>query len=126
MDNKLVKKIFVVDDDEMFSSALEDYITRKTKHKVYLFKTGEECLEELHTAPDVIILDYNLNTVYKNAANGLQILEEIKKQDRNIRVIMLSSQEAYGTAMQTLRKGAEEYVIKDEAAFDKIVAICNE
>ena len=36
---------------------------------------------------------------------------------------MLSSQDAYGTALQTIRKGAEDYVIKDEDAFEKIVSI---
>lgn len=126
MGTKMVKKIFVVDDDEMLLEAIEDYITRKTKHKVQLFKTGEECLEQLDQEPDVVILDYNLNAVFKDAANGLKILEMIKKMNKNIRVIMLSSQEAYGAAMQTINKGAEEYVIKDEASFEKIVTICNE
>lgn len=126
MGMKMVKKIFVVDDDEMLLEAIEDYITRKTKHTVQLFKTGEECLENLDQEPDVIILDYNLNAVSKDAANGMKILETIKKINRDVRVIMLSSQEAYGTAMQTINKGAEEYVIKDESSFEKIVAICNE
>src|ERR1700744_4983344 len=102
MPGKLSKTIFVIDDEEMFSSALEDYITRKSRHTVKLFKTGEECLEELDkNVPDIIILDYNLNTVDKNAANGIVILESIKEADKNIRVIMLSSQESYATAMKT-------------------------
>lgn len=126
MGMKLVKKIFVVDDDEMLLEAIKDYITRKTKHTVQLYKTGEECIEHIDENPDVIILDYNLNAVSKNAANGMKILETIKKINKDIRVIMLSSQEAYGTAMQTINKGAEEYVIKDESSFEKIVAICNE
>ncbi len=125
MNKKMVKKIFVVDDDEMMSVALEDYLTRKTHHTVQLFSTGEACLEHLYEEPDIIILDYNLNSVYKDAANGMQILEAIKKEDRAIRVIMLSSQEAYGTALQTITKGAEEYLIKGEDAFEKIVAHCN-
>ncbi len=125
MIKKLAKKIFVVDDDEMMSIALEDYLTRKTHHGIHLFNTGEACLEHLHEEPDIIILDYNLNSVYKDAANGMKILEAIKKMDHSIRVIMLSSQEAYGIALQTMTKGAEEYVIKAEDAFEKIAALCN-
>ena len=125
MNKKLAKKIFVVDDDEMMSVALEDFLTRKTHHDVHLFNTGEACLEHLDEQPDIIILDYNLNSVYKDAANGMKILEAIKKEDRSIRVIMLSSQEAYGTALQTITKGAEEYVIKAQDAFEKIAALCN-
>ena len=123
MANKMVKKIFVVDDDEMMSTLLEDYLTSKTFHEIHLFSTGEECLKHLREQPDVIILDFNLDSEDKSAANGMQILESIKKINKYIHVIMLSSQDAYGTALQTIRKGAEDYVIKDEDAFEKIVAI---
>jgi CheY-like chemotaxis protein len=74
--------LFVVHDDEMLLETIEDYITRKTKHTVEVFKTGEECLENIDQEPDVIILDYNLNAVSKNTANGMKILEAIKKLTR--------------------------------------------
>jgi two-component system OmpR family response regulator len=80
--DKIVKKIFVVDDDEMLSMALEDYLERNSDHEVHLFNTGEECLEHLTEQPDIIILDYNLNSVKKDAANGLVILDAIKKAQR--------------------------------------------
>ncbi len=123
MSRRAAKKIFVVDDNEMLSMALEDYLTRQTMHEVQVYSTGEECLKHLREQPDVIILDFNLNSENKDAANGMQILEEIKRINKYIHVIMLSSQEAYGTALQTIRKGAEEYVMKDEGAFKKIVSI---
>ena len=123
--NKIVRKIFVVDDDEMLSMALEDYIARKTKPEVFLFNTGEECLEHLEEQPDIIILDYNLNSVKKDAADGLIILEAIKKVDDHVKVVMLSSQEASWIVVQTKKMGAEQYVVKDENAFEKIVSICD-
>lgn len=123
MAKKIAKKIFVVEDNEMMAMALEDFLTRETMHEVVLFGTGEDCLKQIRQQPDVVILDYNLNSENKDAKNGMQILEEIKRINKYIHVIMLSSQDAYGTALQTIRKGAEEYVIKDEDAFSKIVAI---
>lgn len=120
------KKIFIVDDDTMLTEALQDYLTRKVAHDVQSFQTGEECLKHLSEAPDVIILDYYLNTVQKDAANGMEILEVIKKNYPRIHVIMLSSQEHYGVAMKTIQKGAEQYVIKDESAFEKIASMINE
>jgi len=123
MAKKMVKKVFVVDDDEMLSMALEDYLTRKTMHEVQVYRTGEECLAHLREQPDVVILDFHLNSESKDAADGMQVLQAIKKINKYIHVIMLSSQEAYGTALQTISKGAEEYVIKDEGAFEKVVAI---
>jgi len=121
----MVKKIFVVDDDEMMAMALEDYLTRNTLHEIHLFTTGEECIRNLRLQPDVIVLDYNLNSVQKEAANGMKILEAIKKLNKQIPVILFSSQDAYSVALQSINKGATQYVIKDENAFEKIAAICN-
>lgn len=126
MKNTKPKTIFIVDDDEVHSSLMEDYLMSKTQHKILKFSTGEACLKELHIEPTVIILDYYLNNVNKDAANGIEILKSIKKNYPKIHVIMLSAQERYGVAMQTIKKGAEQYVIKDETSFDKILMMINE
>jgi len=120
------KKIFIVDDDTMLTEALKDFLTRKTPNEIHVFSTGEECLKHLTETPDVIILDYYLNTVQKDAANGMEILQVIKKHYPGIHVIMLSSQERYAIALQTIQQGAEQYVIKDEDAFGKIVSLLRE
>ena len=122
--HKIVKKIFVVDDDEMLSMALEDYLERKTDHEVHLFNTGEDCLDHIQEQPDIIILDYNLNSVKKDAANGLIILDAIKKLNHNIQIVMLSSQDASWIIMETVQMGVAEYVVKDENAFEKILSFC--
>src|SRR5688500_6894327 len=108
------KNIFIVDDDPMLTEALKDYLTRNVPHNISCFHTGEEFLKRLPEEPDVIILDYYLNTVQKDAANGMEILKLAKKNYPNIHIIMLSGQERYGVAMQTIQKGAEQYVIKDK------------
>lgn len=121
----MVKKVFVVDDDEMMAMALEDHLTRNTLHEIFIFSTGEECIRNLRMQPDIIILDYNLNSVTKEAADGMKILEAIKKLNKQIPIILFSSQDAYSVALQSINKGATQYVIKNEDAFDNIVAICN-
>lgn len=120
------KKIFIVDDDPMLTEAFSDYLTRKVLHDVHAFNTGEDCLKHIaEFIPDVVVLDFYLNSVQKDAADGMQILQVIKKNYPQIYVIMLSSQERYSTAMQTIQKGAEQYVIKDEDAFAKVEEIIN-
>lgn len=114
------KKIFIVDDDEMLTEALSDFLTREVNHDVTVFHTGEEFVKHLFENPDVVVLDFYLNTVNKDAANGLEILDSIQNHLQSTKVIMLSSQESYAKAAQTIQKGALEYVIKDEDAFQKI------
>lgn len=114
------KHIFIVDDNEMFNSMLKEHLSENPAFHISSFETGEECLKNLYQNPDLIILDYNLNDIHKEAANGLEILEEIKKHKNPAHVIMLSSQKRYGVAAQIISKGAEQYVIKDDNAFDNI------
>jgi two-component system, OmpR family, response regulator len=120
------RKIFIVDDDTMLTEALKDYLTRGAPHDISIFNTGEECLKHLTENPDVIILDYYLNSVRKDAANGMEILQFIKKHYPGLHVIMLSSQERYAIALQTIQKGAEQYVVKDEDAFAKVASMISE
>ena len=114
------KQIFIVDDNEMFAQMLNDHLSENPEFNVSVFKTGEECLKNLFQNPDLIILDYYLNNESKDAADGLEILSEIKEHNEKIHVIMLSGQEHYGIALQTIAKGAAQYVIKDDHAFEKI------
>lgn len=117
------RHIFIVDDDEMIRQMLEDHLKENPINKVTAFSTGEECIANLALAPDVVILDYQLNNAVANAGDGLQILQQIKKLDHSVKVIMLSSQEDYLKALQTIMKGAEEYVVKNTESFKRIDAI---
>lgn len=113
--------IFIVDDEPLLSEMLTDYL--KEQYEGFIIKsfpTGEACLQSLNEKPDAIVLDYYLNSKEKNAANGIDILKEIKKQNKALPVIMLSSQKNYGTASQTIMYGAMHYVIKGQDAFDEI------
>jgi CheY-like chemotaxis protein len=74
------KKIFIVDDNEMFAQMVQDHLSAFPKYQTQIFNTGEECLKHLYESPDLIILDYHLNDVFKDAADGLAILERIKKE----------------------------------------------
>jgi ActR/RegA family two-component response regulator len=114
------KSIFVVDDDNMYATMLADHLEDRGRYAVKTFATGEDCLAHLGEEPSIIILDYHLDSEIPGAKNGLEILQAIKKADEDIRVIMLSSQEHYGVALQTIAKGAIYYVIKDLQSFKEI------
>ncbi len=120
------KILFVVDDDPMFCSMLSDHLEDQGKYEVVSFGTGEACLERLGEHPDAIILDYYLDNNVPGAKNGLDILRQIHKEVPEQKVIMLSSQEHYGVALQTIASGAVSYVIKDLKSFEEIDALLND
>jgi len=113
--------IFIVDDEPLLSEMLTDYLNQQYGgFTIKSFPTGEACLKNLHQKPDVVILDYYLNSREKDAANGIDILKEIKKQNKTLPVIMLSSQKSYATASKSIMYGAIFYVIKGQDAFQEI------
>lgn len=87
------------------------------------YATGELCLENLSHKPDVIILDYYLDGVEKNAMNGMETLDKIKAVDPNIPVVMLSSQDKIDIAISCMHHGAFDYVVKSETAFLRLQKI---
>jgi len=120
-------KVFIVDDEPLLSEMLTDYLKGKNKNiEVHSFLTGEECLEHIDEMPDFVVLDYYLNSKEKSAANGIDILKAIKKADKSIPVVMLSSQKSYATAGQSISYGAMFYVIKGQEAFSEIYALMRE
>lgn len=116
--------VFIVDDEPLLSEMLSDYLNEQySGFNIELFPTGEDCLKSLYKNPDAVILDYYLNSREKEAANGIDILKEIKKQNKILPVIMLSSQKSYATAAKTIMFGAVYYVIKGHDAFQEIYEV---
>jgi len=117
MANSELRKVFLVDDDPMHLQMLKDHLSSKLKLDITTFSTGEDCLANLDKEPEVIVLDYYLNSVEKSAANGIDILKKIKARNADTEVIMLSGQEKIEIAVETMASGAFDYVIKNESSF---------
>jgi DNA-binding NtrC family response regulator len=117
MTNEKKILLFLVDDDALFLKSLEIEFSQNTESIIKTFATGELCLENISQNPDIIILDYHLNGVDKNAINGLETLDRIKTANLQIPVIMLSSQDKIEVAVNCLKHQAFDYIVKSETAF---------
>ncbi len=112
--------LFLVDDDALFLKSLEIEFSDNTGSDIKTFTTGELCLEKICQNPDVIILDYHLNSVDKYAINGLETLDRIKSINPLIPVIMLSSQDKIEVAVNCMKHQAFDYIVKSETAFIRL------
>jgi DNA-binding NtrC family response regulator len=110
-------KIFLVDDDALYLKALEIEFLENGDFEIEAFATGELCLAHLSHNPDVIILDYQLDGVERDAMNGIQTLDQIKEFNPDIPVIMLSAQDKIDVAINCMHHKAYDYVVKSETAF---------
>jgi two-component system, OmpR family, response regulator len=110
-------RIFVVDDDEMYLRMIEIEFLQYPDFAVETYATGEICIENLSQEPDLIILDYHLDGVDKQAMNGIQTLDKIKKINPFIPVVMLSAQDNIEVAINCIHHKAFDYIVKSETAF---------
>jgi two-component system, OmpR family, response regulator len=122
MNNKKIK-LFLVDDDVLFLKSLEIEFLQHADFAIETFATGELCLSNLSHSPNVIILDYLLDGIDKNAMNGIEVLDKIKEYDPEIPVVMLSAQDKIEVAVNCMHHMAFDYVVKSETAFIRLQKI---
>lgn len=113
-------KLFLVDDDALFLKLLEVELLEQANFDIETYATGELCLANLAHKPDIIILDYHLDGIDKNAMNGIEILDKIVALDTSMPVIMLSCQDKIDVAINCMHHKAVDYVVKSETAFIRL------
>lgn len=113
-------QLFLVDDDALFLKSLEIEFFQHSDYKIETFATGELCIDNLSHKPDIIVLDYQLDGIEKNAMNGIQTLDKIKSFNPDIPVVMLSSQDKIEVAINCMHHKAFDYVVKNETAFMRL------
>jgi len=120
-ENKI--KLFLVDDDPIFLRLLEIQFLEHDGYIIETYTTGEECLKNLFHNPDIIILDYYMNSIVKSAMTGVETLDKVKSLNAAIPLVMLSSQDNIEVAINCLHHKAIDYVVKNETAFMRLQKI---
>ncbi len=110
-----VTKIFLVEDDPWIGELYKHHLTLNPDYQISLFKSGKECLNNLYLKPDIICVDFGLPDM-----DGETLLKRIHEVNKNIPVIVISGQEDISVAVNFLKSGAKDYIIKDDRAKDML------
>jgi DNA-binding response OmpR family regulator len=100
-----MKRILVVDDEEgirqLYKEELED-----EGYEVELAERGEEALKKIsRSKPDVVILDLKMPGM-----GGLEVLERIREQDKDLPVIICTAYGEYKSDLTTW--ASDSYIVK--------------
>ena len=109
--------IFIVEDNPTWAATLKARLSKR--FNVMTFASGEEALKNLNAKPKIVILDYHL----EGQLTGADVLHEIKKKLPDTYVIVLSAQKDIKTALEILKSGAYDYIIKGETAVNRLKII---
>lgn len=106
-------KIFIVDDDPWYGEILEYHLSLNPDYEITRFLDGKSCLDKLYLNPDFITVDYSLPDM-----NGDKLFDQIKASHPNIPVVVISGQEDISVAVNLLKKGVYDYLLKDDNTKD--------
>ena len=108
-------KIFIVEDDPWYGEILEYHLSLNEDYIINRFTTGKECLANLHKKPDLITIDFSLPDF-----TGDKLYQRIKEIDDRIPVLAISGQEEITVAVNLLKMGFTDYIIKDKNTKDML------
>jgi len=111
-------KIFLVDDDPFCLQLMEHAIRGLGFQNIHTFDNGASCLDALIDEPDIIFLDQMMGSV-----SGTDALKAIKRFNPDIYVVLVSGQQQVQVAVDSLKYGAFDYVVKDEQLTNRLTTV---
>ena len=100
------KRLLLVEDDELFSQALVDYLSPR-----YSVRSAEDAPMAWdligQEIPELILLDITLP-----GSDGVSLLKSLKEKMQNIPVIMLTAMDRIQTVVECMKQGAADYLTK--------------
>jgi len=116
MQNTKNPLIFVVEDNQMYNKLVVSYLKTNKFTNVESYLSGEEALNNMHKNPDIVIQDYLLDGM-----TGIEVLIKAKKTNPTVEFIFLSGQDSIDIAINSMKYGAYDYIVKDQMALQKMV-----
>ena len=99
--------ILLIDDEEDILAVLREYFEEKG-YRVLTASTGEEGIEIARREPlDMALVDLRLP-----GANGTQVVEEIRRMDADLPVVIITAYPSFESAVKAIRARVYDYVVK--------------
>lgn len=115
------KRTFIVDDDPFWTAILTQMLSDLGYTNIITFENGAECLKNLHLNPNLIFLDYQMEDM-----DGIEVLQKIKEYFPRIGVVFCTAHEDLSVAVNAMKYGSFDYLLKSNATKKEVVNILNE
>jgi len=110
-----VIKVFLVDNDLITLNKYRQGLENIGYKDIHLFLNGVICINNLHLKPYIIFLNHPIDE-----SSGFDVLKKIKQHHPNIYVVIMSNQEDVNLAVDVLRNGAFDYIVKGDNEVSKM------
>ena len=111
MQNTKNPLIFIIENSTVYRDLIVGYLESKKFNNLKTFNNGEDCLKEINSKPDVIVLDYSFTGI-----NGIELMAKVREEHPETDFIFLSAQNDVELAVKIMKLGADDYIVKNEKA----------
>jgi two-component system OmpR family response regulator len=120
--------IFIVEDNKIYSAVVKKHIETRFPglKEVKVFPVGETCITELDRNPDLIIVDYFLDSKYPDAETGVEFIKDVRARKPQTNIVVLSAQQEINVALEAVEELKCIYIKKDTEALEKITKVISE
>lgn len=115
------KRTFIVDDDPFWTAVLTQMLNEMGYTNILTFPNGEECLKNLHLNPNLVFVDYQMDDM-----DGIELLQKIKDYYPGIGVVFCTAHEDLSVAVNAIKYGSFDYLLKSNAYKKELSAILQE
>lgn len=105
--------IFIVEDDVWYGEILKYHLELNPDYKVTKFENAKACIDNLAQKPNLITIDFSLPDM-----SGDKLFKKIREVLPTVPVIVISGQEEISTAVNLLKLGVNDYIVKDDNTKD--------
>jgi len=118
--NSIPLKILIVDDNEDHQILMEEQLVENSHNIDMVFvESGNECMLRLSKESyDAVIVDFNLPDM-----DGLGVLKEMNRKGYDYPVLMVTAFGDENIAVETMKLGAQDYIVKSEGFAEKLPEI---
>jgi DNA-binding NtrC family response regulator len=108
-------RIFIVEDENWYGQFLQYHLSLNPDYEVHWFTTGRDCLQNMALRPAVVTVDYTLPDM-----TGAELMARLQGYNPKLPIIIISGQEELEVVVQLLKKGAYDYIVKNDETRDKL------
>jgi two-component system nitrate/nitrite response regulator NarL len=112
-------RVLLIDDHTLFRVGLEGLLASRGIEIVASVGSGQDCLRLVKDLkPDVVLLDMRMPGI-----DGLSVLKLLRQNDESLPIVMLTTSSDEGDLLESLREGAQGYLLKDMEPDDLVLAL---
>jgi DNA-binding NtrC family response regulator len=113
-------RVYLIDRNPRFREMLENRLKSIHCNNITHYDNGESCYINNKYQADLIILDSSFGS---DSWSGLEFMEEYRRISPNTDFIFLSSNANINNAVESISKGAGDYIIKSRTGLNRLLSL---